>query len=125
MSVAVYNPVTNSYETQAGPDQDLVYTADGPISHGAGVHAIAKVSAAAMTLSQPTAAEENIRILLTARTAFAHKVAVAGGLGGNAADAVITFAKVGDGIELIASNLRWVPTGAGYGTVIAATLVAE
>lgn len=113
-----YDAARNQYIRGDSGDSDTVYTANGAISHADGVHAIAKTSAAAMTLSAPSAGEEGMRLTITGRTAFAHTVTVAGGLGGNAADDVITFAKVGDSIELLADNLFWVPTGAGYGVVV-------
>jgi hypothetical protein len=101
-----------------GGDAPTVYTADGAIGIADGTHVLAKTSAAAMTLAAPAASDDGMRIVIRARTAFAHVVTVAGGLGGNAADDVITFAKVGDAIELLADNLKWAPIGAPYGAVI-------
>lgn len=98
---------------------DNVYTANGAITVLDGVHALAKTSAAAMTLAPPTAAEEGIRLVITARTAFAHTVTITEGLGGKGASFdVITFAAVGDSIELLADNLHWVPVSAPYGATI-------
>lgn len=113
-----YDPVKNQYVYDAyGPA--MVYTANGAIQHSDGVHAIAKTSAAAMTLTPPTAGEEGMRIVLTARTAFAHTVTIAEGVGGKGGSFdVMTFAAVGDGITLLADNLHWVPLGAAYGVVI-------
>jgi hypothetical protein len=113
-----WNSARNQYVAGSSPDDDTVITADGAIVHSDGVKAIAKTSAANLTLSAPTADEEGIRMVLLARTAFAHVVTVAGGLGGNAADDVLTFAKVGDSIEVLADNLHWVPVSAPYGVVI-------
>lgn len=100
-------------------DADVAYTANGAITISDGVHAIAKTSAAAMTLAPPAAGDEGIRLTITARTAFAHTVTLTEGLGGNGASFdVMTFAAVGDTISLLADNLHWVPTSAPYGVVI-------
>src|SRR5262245_11742084 len=116
-----YDPTKNAYVAGPGPDDDTVYTANGAITHTAGVHAIAKTgSLAAMTLTPPTAGEEGMRILIVARTAFAHTVTLTEGLGGKGGNFdLMTFAAVGDSIELLADNLHWVPTGAPYGVTIA------
>lgn len=113
-----YDATKNQYIYGANPDDDVLNAVDGAVTHADGVHALTKGSAGAYTLSVPTAGEEGTRILIVSRSAFAHVVTVAGGLGGNAADDVLTFAKVGDAIELLADNLHWVPTGAPYGVVI-------
>jgi hypothetical protein len=113
-----YDPTRNQYVYGSGPGDATLEAVSGAIVHSDGTHAITKAGVYVGTLSVPTAGEEGMRIFLTSRTAFAHTVTVAGGLGGNAADDVITFAKVGDGIELQADNLKWVPVGAGYGVVI-------
>jgi hypothetical protein len=113
-----YDSGKNQYVEGAGPTDDTLQAVDGAITHAQGVHALTKGSIGAYTLSVPTADEEGIRIHIVSRTAFAHVVTVTGGLGGNAADDVLTFAKVGDGIELLADNLHWVPVGAPYGVVI-------
>ena len=113
-----YDSVKNQYVYGVDADADVANLVDGAITHAEGVHAISKASIAALTLSAPTAAEEGMRMTVVSRTAFAHVLTVTGGLGGNAADDVLTFAKVGDNIELLADNLRWVPVGAPYGVVI-------
>jgi len=113
-----YDATRNQYVYGDGPDDDIAQAVDGAITHVDGTHALTKGSAGAYTLAAPTADKEGMRILIVARTAFAHVVTVAAGLGGNAADNVLTFAKVGDSIELQADNLFWVPTGAPYGVVI-------
>jgi hypothetical protein len=113
-----YDATKNQYVYGDGPDDDLLEAVSGAIAHVGGTHAITKAGVYVGTLSVPTAGEEGMRIFVVSRTAFAHTVTVTGGLGGNAADDLITFAKVGDGIELQADNLRWVPTGAPYGVVI-------
>ena len=112
-----YDAVRNRY-VRGGDGDAFGYTVDGAITISAGVHKIAKTSAAAMTLAPPTASDEGCELAVEAATAFAHVLTVTGGLGGNAADDVLTFAKVGDGIRLRASSLHWVPSGAPYGVVI-------
>lgn len=100
-------------------DADVAYAANGALTIADGVHAITKGSAAAMTLAPPAAGDDGIRMVITARTAFAHTVTITEGLGGKgAAFDVMTFAAVGDTIELLADNLHWVPVGAPYGVVI-------
>jgi hypothetical protein len=114
-----YSASRNQYvPSGAGGDGAAVYPADGAIAIADGTHALTKTSAGAYTLAAPAAADDGMRLVIAARTAFAHVVTVTGGLGGNAADDVITFAKVGDAIELLADNAKWVPLGAPYGAVI-------
>lgn len=115
-----YNASRNQFvpATPGSEGGATIYLANGAITIGDGTHRISKTSAAAMTLAAPTAADDGMRMFLVAGTAFAHTVTVTGGLGGNAADDVITFAKVGDSIEVIADNTKWCPVGAGYGVVI-------
>ena len=113
-----YDATLNQY-APGSAGGSTVYTADGAITKTDGVHAIAKTSAAAMTLAPPTAGEAGMRIVLEARTAFAHTVTITEGVAGKGASFdVITFAAVGDSIELLADNLHWIPTGAPYGAVI-------
>lgn len=116
-----YNSTRNQF-VQAGPGTEggaALYPANAAIAKTDGVHAITKGSAAAMTLAPPTAAEEGMTLIIVSRTAFAHTVVITEGLGGKgAAFDTMTFAAVGDAIELLADNLHWVPVGAPYGVVI-------
>ena len=116
-----FNAAKNKF-VQASPgseDGATLYAANGAITIADGVHAITKGSAAAMTLAPPAAADEGIKLLIVGRTAFAHTVTITEGLGGKGASFdVMTFAAVGDSIELLADNLHWVPTSAPYGVVI-------
>jgi hypothetical protein len=113
-----YDAIKNQYLYGPGPTDDTLQPIDGAITHGQGTHALTKGSVGAYTLSNPTADEEGIRIFIVSRTAFAHVVTVAGGVG-TAADDVLTWnGKVGSGIELQADNLFWVPVGAAYGVTI-------
>jgi hypothetical protein len=114
---ARYDAGRNQYVANTGGPTHG-YGANGAITITAGVHRITKTSAAAMTLAPPTAGDDGMVIDVEAGTAFAHTLTVTGGLGGNAGDDVVTFAKVGDGIRLRASNLFWVPVGSPYGAVI-------
>jgi hypothetical protein len=114
-----YDATRNQYVYGDGPDDDVLQAVDGAITHVGGTHALTKGSAGAYTLTPPTAGEEGTRIFLVSRSAFAHVVTLTEGLGGKgAAFDVMTFAAVGDGIELQADNLHWVPVGAPYGVVI-------
>jgi len=117
--MARYDAVKNQYVAGADADADVANLVDGPITHAEGVHALTKASVGAFTLSVPTAAEEGMRLTIVSRTAFAHVVTCAGGLGGNAGDDVLTFTnKVGSNITLIADNGFWVPDGTPYGVAI-------
>jgi len=119
MADARYDATRNQYVLGNDAADDTAYTANGAIAITTGVHAIAKVSAAAMTLAPPTAAQEGTRIIIVARTAFAHTVTLTEGLGGKGASFdTMTFAAVGDSIELLADALHWVPVGTPYGVVI-------
>lgn len=111
-----YDSVRNQYVSGGFPE--FGYTVNGAITISQGIHKIAKTSAAAMTLAAPAAGDEGCVLVLTAATAFAHTVTVAGGLGGNAADDVLTFAKVGDTARLRAINQKWQPEGAAYGATV-------
>jgi hypothetical protein len=103
-----------------GNEGTYTYPANGAIAIADGVHAITKTSAAAMTLAAPAAGDAGTQITVTARTAFAHTLTVAGGIGGRGATHdVVTFAAVGDSITLLADNLVWVPIAAPYGATIA------
>jgi hypothetical protein len=116
-----YDAIKNQYVygLDQGPDDDVANAVDGAITHAGGTHALTKPSVGAYTLSVPTADEEGTRLLITNRTAFAHVVTVAGGLGGNAADDVLTFnAKIGSAIELQAGPGYWFPVNAPYLVVI-------
>jgi hypothetical protein len=113
--MARYNAARNQYINDGGPDDDTAYTVNGAIALSSGTHAIAKTSAAAMTLAAPTAADEGIILRIVARTAFAHVVTVTGGAGFT----TITYAAVGDCVELLADNLKWCPTGAAFRAVLA------
>jgi hypothetical protein len=113
-----YDAASNSYVFGNDPNADRVYTTNGFIAKTSGVHAIAKTSAATMVLDPPTAAEEGTRLIIVARTAFPHTVTIAAGIGGRGGSFdVLTFAAVGDSIELLADNLQWVPVGAPFGVV--------
>ncbi len=114
-----YNASRNQFIHDAtGGAGTALYAANGAIAVADGVHAITKTSAAVMTLAAPTTADDGLRLEILARTAFAHTVTIAAGIGGGgAAKDVITFAAVGDAIELLADNGVWVPLGL-YGAVI-------
>ena len=115
-----YNPATNSFVAPAGAGVPAtLYAANGAIAITDGVHAITKTSAAAMTLAPPAAGDEGTRLVITARTAFAHTVVITEGIGGKGGSFdTLTFAAVGDSIHLVADNLHWVPTAAPYGVVV-------
>jgi hypothetical protein len=114
-----YDSTRNQYVGGSGDGGDVtLQPIDGAITHVDGTHRLTKGSAGAYTLAAPTADKQGMRLFIVSGSAFAHVVTVAGGLGGNAADDVLTFAKVGDSIEVQADNLKWVPVAAPYGVVI-------
>jgi len=116
-----YDASKNQYVYGPGPSDDTIQGVDGPITHADGVHALTKATAGAYTLTPPTAGEEGVRLTIVARTAVAHVVTYAEGLGGRGGAFVkFTFANVGDSICLLADNLHWVAEGAAYGVVISA-----
>jgi hypothetical protein len=114
-----YDAVRNQYVYGDGPDDDIAQLVDGAITHAEGTHRLTKASVGAYTLSVPTASEEGTRLKIVNATAFAHVVTVAGGLGGNAGDDVLTWnAKIGSCIELEAGPGYWFPVSAPYLVVI-------
>jgi hypothetical protein len=116
-----YDAAKNTYVYGPGPDDDVLSSADGALTHSEGVHAITKPTAAALTLTPPTAGEEGIRMTVVGRTAAAHTISYPEGLGGRGGAFVkFTFANVGDTIVLLADNLHWICVGAPYGVVVSA-----
>lgn len=115
-----YDTTRNQYiADQVGGDTPRLMTTNGAISVADGRVALAKTSAGAYTLLPPGAGDEGMRLLITSRTAFAHTVTIAEGIGGKGGSFdVITFNAIGDSIELMADNGHWVPTGAPYGATI-------
>lgn len=87
-------------------DPVTYFTASGAIPLVTGTAALNGAAAIAMTLVQPTAAQDGTRMVLTATTAHAHTVTfAANGLYG--AKHVITFAAIGDTAVIEAVNLLW------------------
>ncbi len=117
-----YDPVRNQYVTGPGGDAGVaLYPANGAISPSGSTHALTKTSAGAFTLVPPGAGDDGLVLRITARTAFAHTVTITEGLGGRGGAFVkLTFAAVGDCIELLADNAHWIPVGTPFGVVISA-----
>jgi hypothetical protein len=114
-----YDSTRNQYVAGSGDSDVTLQPIDGAVTHVDGTHRLTKGSVGAYTLAAPTVDKQGMRIFIVSGSAFAHVVTVAGGLGGNAGDDVLTFnVKVGSGIELQADNLFWVPTSAPYLVVI-------
>lgn len=87
------------------------YATSGALTISDGIHKITKNSAlAAMTLADPTAAQEGTTMTIVSQTAFAHTVTNATGFnGGGGASDVATFGgAIGDQLEITAINLQWV-----------------
>lgn len=90
-----------------------IYTADGAIAISGGTAVISKAgSAAAMTLAAPTAAQNGLRLVIVAGTAFAHVITATGliddGVTGGAKNTCTLGAFVGATATLLAYNLHWV-----------------
>jgi len=91
------------------------YSVDGALTIAAGIHKIAKVAAAAMTLAAPTFAQEGLVMTIIAlTTATSHTVtvaaaadAVAGFGGAGSSYDVATFNAVGDTLTIVAARGRW------------------
>ena len=82
------------------------YTAAAAIPVATGAYGIGSAAALAMTLAQPTAAQDGTQLFITAETAHAHTItAGANGINGN--KHIVTFAAQGDGATLVAMNLIW------------------
>lgn len=115
-----FSSARNQYvRSSPGGDTASLYAANGAIPVADGTHAITKTSAAAMTLAAPSAGDDGLRMTVVSRTAFAHTLTIAGGLGGRgAAVDVATFANIGDSISLLADNGAWVCVGL-YGVTLA------
>jgi hypothetical protein len=90
----------------SGGDQVTYYAANGAIPVVSGTAALNGAGALAMTLAQPTAAQDGTRITLTATTAHAHQVTAAAN-GINGAKLHVNFAAIGDTCVLEAVNLLW------------------
>jgi hypothetical protein len=91
------------------------YDASGALTVAPGIHKIAKVAAAAMTLAVPTYAQEGLVMsILALTTAATHTVtvdaaadAVAGFGGIGAGGDVASFGTVGDTLTIVAVKGRW------------------
>jgi hypothetical protein len=92
----------------SGPTQEQVthYVAAGAIPVASGAAGIGSAGALAMTLAQPTAAQDGTTLFITAETAHAHTVTTAAN-GINGAKHVVTFAAQGDGAVLEAMATVW------------------
>jgi hypothetical protein len=78
---------------------------------------LGSAGALAMTLAQPTAAQDGSEIFITAETSHAHTVTCAAN-GINGSKHLITFANQGDGVWLNAVNTVWNVSGLVGGTVV-------
>jgi len=85
------------------------YAANGALAIAHGTAKLTKAGVNAMTLASPVAADEGIRMLITAQTANAHTVTYTAGFNGaGAAGDVATFGgAIGDCMEIVAINLVW------------------
>jgi hypothetical protein len=82
------------------------YVAAGAIPVAGGTAVINGAAALAMTLAQPTAAQDGMILFITAETAHAHTITTAAS-GINGSKHVVTFTNQGDGVELEAINAVW------------------
>lgn len=104
-------PETGAVQVQMHVVTDA-YAANGAITVSGAplqVSKLTKGSAAAMTLAAPSAAQEGCVLIVSAQTAHAHTVTIAGGAnGGSTATDVGTFGgAIGDGFMAVAINEKW------------------
>ena len=92
----------------SGIGQDVVthYVASGAIPVLPGTAGLGSAGVLAMTLAQPTAAQDGTQIFVTAETTHAHTITTAAS-GINGSKHVVTFAAQGDGVVLEAINAVW------------------
>lgn len=87
------------------------YGADGAITQRSGVVVITKGTAAALTLADPSTADNFKRLVIISATAAAHTVSNAAGSGlnaGGAASDVATYGSaIGNAMELVAYGGKW------------------
>jgi hypothetical protein len=88
------------------------YSASGAISATVGMATIGGAAADAMTLVQPSVAQESTFLLIEATTAHAHTVTTSAD-GINGVDDTVTFAAVGDFVLLEARNQKWIVRAIG------------
>jgi hypothetical protein len=88
------------------------YTASGAIGVTVGMATISGAAALAMTLAQPTVAQESTYLFIVANTAHAHTVTTSAN-GINGADDTVAFAAVGDFVLLEARNQKWIVRAIG------------
>jgi hypothetical protein len=91
-------------------EQVTAYAANGALAVTTGTHKITKTSAAAMTLADPTAAQEGTVMVIVAQTLFPHTVDNTSGFdgGGGAKDRATFGGAFGDLMIVQAINLKWV-----------------
>jgi hypothetical protein len=93
------------------------YVAAGAIPVATGSAGLGSGAAIAMTLAQPTAAQDGTNIFITAETSHAHTVTfAANGVNGN--KHIFTFASQGDYAEIEAMATVWNVRGMGGGTTL-------
>ncbi len=99
--VVLVNP-----DTGATLDPVTHFIVAGAIPVATGVAGIGSAGVLAMTLAQPTAAQDGTKIFVTAETAYAHTITTpANGINGT--KHIVTFAARGDGVVLQALNAVW------------------
>jgi hypothetical protein len=107
-SPALTSPVSTGKPTVYSTDTTI--SGDGAIDISLGdLFLLTKGSAAAITLADPTAADNGRTICIRSGSAFAHTITLAGGIGGNgSADDVITFTnRAAASITLKVINAKW------------------
>lgn len=98
------------------------YTADGAIGLTAGVHVIAKTSAAAMTIAAPSGID-GAELIITSNTNFAHVITFTGATlldGTTGANTTVTMTAFrGSSIRVVAVGSVWLHEGSSIVTSIA------
>ncbi len=98
----------------SGPAPVYSYAAAGAITPAQGIHILGAGSAAAMTLANPSLADDGQRLVIVAGAAQAYTVTVPTAITGVDAGTVATFGgAIGDNVVLIARAGLWVSLSVG------------
>lgn len=106
----------SDFPTRPVPRQ-YTYTEPGAITVAPGTHILAGDGADAMTLANPTGADEGMELQIFAATAQAFTIAGAFNAGGGSADLETLGGAVGDGVRLRAYSGEWIVLSAVNATI--------
>ena len=109
---AAEHPLTGQFPSQDGtalPDRTYTYGASGALALAPGLHILKGPSGSVtMTLAAPTAAQNGLRMTITAATSQAYTVTVTAGFGGlGGSFDVATYNAIGDTLVIQVVNGVW------------------